>query len=95
MPEHGISDRSKAASVHESNNFVDMLADEYAQEFAAKEAAIDTAEMLQRLNDRIEAEIHSRERADKKAIRREYVSITIGLLTLAATVLFGILALRS
>ena len=95
MPKNGITNMPdrKEDFPEPHINFVEKIAEERAQEYAARKATVDTAEVLQQLNERIELEINARKYADKKAARRELAAITIGLLTLLSTMLFGILAL--
>lgn len=64
-----------------------------ARQQAADYAAVELATELKELKAQLEIQQAENAKAAQRSTRREWLTITIALLTLAATVLFGILAL--
>lgn len=64
-----------------------------AREQAADSAAVETAAELAAIKAQLKKQEIENAKAAKKSVRRERLAVTIGLLTLVATVLFGIIGL--
>lgn len=62
-----------------------------AREQAADYAIVELAAELKNVKAQLDAQQEENAKAAQRSTRREWITITIGLLTLAATVLFGIL----
>lgn len=109
MPEQSPFDGSKydissAYKVSQLNEVIKISAKHAQRQAEAENSSIETAKLLQQLynaqllelNERIAAEQRAKAKQDErnKADRRRFITGTvIGLLTLGATILFGILGL--